>query len=87
MKCSDFHLSCPSHGTQVFSAQPLKGYTRLENETHAFKCMKPDIRCDAEHVDSDTWFACIHVLQYFSVQFEGFGACHFTLMFFLVFHC
>ena len=53
VKCSDFHLSCPSHGTHVFSAQPLKGYTRLKNETHAFKCLKPDIRCDAEHVDSD----------------------------------
>eukprot|EP00434_Breviolum_minutum_P016162 symbB.v1.2.014241.t1/scaffold1038.1/size142643/1 len=54
VKCSDFHLSCPSHGTQVFSAQPLKGYTRLKNETHAFECLKPDIRCDAEHVDSDS---------------------------------
>ena len=72
VKCSDFHLSCPTHGTQVFSAQPLKGYTRLKNETHAFKCLKPDIRCDAEHGDSDTWLHAILVLQYVSMQFERF---------------
>jgi len=53
VKCFDLHLNCPSHGTRVVSAQPLKGHTRLENETHAFKCIKPDIRCDAELVDSD----------------------------------
>ena len=76
VKCSDFHLSCPSHGTQVFSAQPLKGYTRLKNETHAFKCLKPDIRCDADHVDSDTWLHAylLLVLQYVWMQFERFGS-------------
>ena len=72
VKCSDFHLNCPSHGTQVFSAQPLKGYTRLKNQTHAFKCLKPEIRCDAEHGDSDTWLHAILGLQYVSMQFERF---------------
>ena len=81
VKCSDFHLSCPSHGTHVFSAQPLKGYTRLKNETHAFKCIKPDIRCDAEHVDSDTCMRTSALFQCSSVQGFLGASLHFEMCF------
>ena len=53
MHCSDLHLSCPRVGSNALSAKPLAGYIRLGKDTHACKCLEPDIRCDAKYATSD----------------------------------
>lgn len=52
-RCSRLHLSCPGFGSNARSAKPLVGYIRLGKEARAFKCLEPEIRCDAKYAESD----------------------------------
>lgn len=49
VKCGKLHLNCSKPGSEVHSALPLPGFTRLEfgNETQAFQCLPPKMRCNA----------------------------------------
>ena len=51
MKCHDLFLNCSKPGSEVHSASPLPNYTRLANESRAYKCLAPASRCNANLSD------------------------------------
>ena len=44
-------LDCTRPGSEVHSASPLPNYTRLGNESRAYKCLPPASRCNANLSD------------------------------------
>ena len=51
VKCQELFLNCSKPGAEVHSASPLPNYTRLGNESRAYKCMAPASRCNANLSD------------------------------------
>ena len=51
VKCHDLFLNCSKPGAEVHSASPLPNYTRLDNESRAYKCLPPASRCNANLSD------------------------------------
>ena len=46
VNCLERGLKCSSMGSEVYSAQALPGFARLDNESRAYKCLTAD-RCNA----------------------------------------
>ena len=59
VKCVERGLDCSLPGSDVLSARPLPGFTRLYKETRAFKCLAPDTRCNANSANLDA-----HIVLY-----------------------
>ena len=55
VKCVERGLDCSLPGSDVLSARPLPGFTRLYKETRAFKCLAPDTRCNANSANLDVY--------------------------------
>ena len=51
VKCHNLFLDCTRPGSEVHSASPLPNYTRLGNESRAYKCLPPASRCNANLSD------------------------------------
>ena len=51
VKCQELFLNCSKPGAEVHSASPLPNYTRLDNESRAYKCLPPASRCNANLSD------------------------------------
>ena len=51
VKCHNLFLDCSKPGAEIHSASPLPNYTRLGNESRAYKCMAPASRCNANLSD------------------------------------
>jgi len=51
VKCHNLFLDCTRPGSEVDSASPLPNYTRLRNESRAYKCLPPASRCNANLSD------------------------------------
>eukprot|EP00434_Breviolum_minutum_P028219 symbB.v1.2.024965.t1/scaffold2399.1/size80101/1 len=51
VKCQELFLNCSKPGAEVHSASPLPNYTRLGNESRAYKCLPPASRCNANLSD------------------------------------
>ena len=52
VKCQELFLNCSKPGAEVHSASPLPNYTRLGNESRAYKCLPPASRCNANLSDA-----------------------------------
>jgi len=55
VRCEERGLDCSLPGSDVLSARPLPGFTRLYKETRAFKCLAPDMRCNPNSANLDVY--------------------------------
>ena len=89
VKCHDLFLNCSKPGAEIHSASPLPNYTRLGNESRAYKCLPPASRCNANLSDplsqvkgvSNEGFCCPYInVSIFCYFMDSLEHLHYLLL-------